>query len=65
MMSIRYKKFFEHELKHEELINKIDLIDYNIIDEDQQSHLLELMKSLTEWLVEHVLTEDKQYVSIV
>lgn len=64
MVSIRYKKFFQHKLKHEELINKIDSIDYNIIDEDQQNHLLELMKFLTEWLVQHVLIEDKQYVSI-
>ncbi len=60
MLSIRYKKFFEHKLKHEDFINKIDSIDYNIIDNDQQNNLLELLKFVTDWLVEHVITVDKQ-----
>ncbi len=60
MLSIRYKKFFEHKSKHEDFIRKIDSIDYNIIDNDQQNHLLELLKFVTNWLVEHVITVDKQ-----
>ncbi|MDV4151302.1 hemerythrin family protein [Clostridium sp. AL.422] len=60
MLSIRYKKFFEHKIKHEDFIRKIDSIDYNIIDNNQQNHLLELLKFITDWLVEHVITVDKQ-----
>ena len=60
MLSIRYKKFFEHKLKHEDFIRKIDSIDYNIIDYNQQNHLLELLKFITDWIVEHVVTVDKQ-----
>ena len=60
MLSIRYKKFFEHKLKHEDFIRKIDSIDYNIIDYNQQNHLLELLRFITDWIVEHVVTVDKQ-----
>lgn len=60
MISIRYKKFFEHKLKHEDFIRKVESIDYNIIDYDQQNHLLELLKFVTDWLVAHVITVDKQ-----
>ena len=60
MVSIKYKKFFEHKLKHEDFITKIDSIDYSIIDDNQQNHLLELLKFVTDWLVEHVITVDKQ-----
>lgn len=60
MLSIRYKKFFEHKLKHEDFIGKIDSIDYSIIDHDQQSHLLKLLKFVADWLVDHVIKVDKQ-----
>jgi len=63
MLSIRYKKFFEHKLKHEDFIKDIDSIDYKFIDDNQQSHLLELLKFVMDWLVEHVMTVDKQISS--
>lgn len=63
MLSIRYKKFFEHKLKHEDFIKEIDSIDYKFIDDNQQSHLLELLKFVMDWLVEHVMTVDKQISS--
>lgn len=60
MVSIRYNKFFEHKLKHEDFIRKIDTIDYNIIDNNQQSELLDILKFVSNWLIEHVITVDKQ-----
>lgn len=60
MISVRYNKFFEHKLKHEDFIKKIDSIDYNIIDYDQQSQLLDILKFVSNWLIEHVITVDKQ-----
>ena len=60
MLSIRYKKFFEHKLKHEDFIKKIDSIEQIFIDDNQQNYLLELLKFVTDWLSEHVITVDKQ-----
>lgn len=60
MISVRYNKFFEHKLKHEDFIKKIDSIDYKTIDYDQQSQLLDILKFVSNWLIEHVITVDKQ-----
>lgn len=60
MLYIRYEKFFEHKLKHNDFISKIESIDYNLIDDDQQSYLLDLLKFITNWIVNHVITTDKQ-----
>lgn len=60
MISIKYNKFFEHKLKHEDFIRKIDAIDYTIIDDNQQSQLLEILKFVSNWIINHVITVDKQ-----
>ncbi len=60
MVSIRYKKFFEHKLKHQDFISKIDAIDYSIIDENQQNQLLEILKFVSNWIIDHVITADKE-----
>ena len=60
MLSIRYNKFFEHKLKHKDFINKIETVDYNLIDDNQQTYLLDLLKFVTNWLINHVITVDKQ-----
>lgn len=60
MISIKYNKFFEHKLKHEDFIRKIDDIDYNIIDNNQQSQLLDILKFVSNWLIDHVITVDKK-----
>lgn len=60
MLSIRYEKFFEHKLKHNDFISAIESINYNIIDDDQQNYLLDLLKFVANWIVNHVITTDKQ-----
>ena len=60
MISIRYNKFFEHKLKHDDFISKIDAIDYKIIDDNQQNELLEILKFVSTWIIDHVITVDKQ-----
>ena len=60
MVSIRYNKFFEHKLNHDDFIRKIEAIDYNIIDNNQQSQLLEILKYVSNWIIDHVVTVDKE-----
>lgn len=60
MLYIRYEKFFEHKLKHNDFISRIESIDYNFIDNNQQNYLLNLLKFVTDWITNHVITVDKQ-----
>lgn len=61
MNEIRYRKFLSHKVEHDEFIEKINEYDADIIDEKQRESLLELLDFLTNWLVEHILKQDKPF----
>lgn len=59
MMSIRYKKLISHKAEHEEFIEKISGYDLSEIDEQQKDVILELLDFLNDWLIHHILENDK------
>lgn len=61
MSGIKYKKFLSHKVEHDEFIERINEYDADIVDEKQRESLLELLEFLTNWLVEHILKQDKQF----
>lgn len=63
MQEIGYRKFFSHKIEHEEFIQKIENIDLNQIDHDQDKYLLEIVNFIVDWLVKHILENDKLIIS--
>lgn len=59
MMSIRYKKLISHKVEHQEFCEKIAGYDFSEIDENQKGVILELLDFLNDWLVHHILENDK------
>lgn len=59
MMSIRYKKLFSQKASHEEFIEKISSYDLSAIDENQKEVILEILRYLSDWLVDHIIGSDK------
>jgi len=59
MSKIKYRKFLSHKVAHDGFIKKISEYNEDIVDEDQKQSLLELLEFLTNWLVDHILMEDK------
>ena len=62
MRIINYKKFLSHKVVHDDFIEKISEYDEHIVDENQKETLLELLEFLTDWLVDHILMQDKAIV---
>lgn len=60
MESIGYKKIFTQKIQHTELINTIKEWNLDNIDENQDEAIEEILKTVTEWLTEHILYQDKQ-----
>jgi len=59
MKSISYKRFFSQKVAHNDFIAKMDSIDLAKIDNYQNGYLLEILDYVSEWLVDHIIKEDK------
>lgn len=59
MESINYKRMFTQKIEHAAFIKKLDEIDFDKIDKDQDKYILSILQYLNDWLVEHIFEKDK------
>lgn len=59
MESIGYKRLFTQKIQHAEFIKTIDERDLDSIDENQDGAIDDILETVTEWLVNHILHQDK------
>ncbi len=59
MESIHYKKMFTQKTQHQQFCEKLDEFDLEHLDEASDNQIAEILTFLTEWLVEHILYNDK------
>ena len=59
MESINYKKMFTQKVDHDNFIKKLNQIDLNDLDANQEEYILELLDFINDWLVNHILEKDK------
>lgn len=57
-----FRRLLSHKVAHQDFIAKMNEIDLGALDESQEEHLREILQFVTDWLVQHILVEDKQYV---
>lgn len=58
MESIQYKKLFTQKIEHQAFINKLEEMNLDAIDANQEKSILDLLSFLNEWLVQHILEKD-------
>jgi hemerythrin len=58
MESIQYKKLFTQKIDHEQFIKKIDSVDLNHIDANQDQYLMDILNFIAQWLVDHIIEKD-------
>lgn len=59
MQSIGYKRMFTQKSQHDALREIIDGWDLDSIDENQDEAIEEMLQVVTDWLVNHILNQDK------
>lgn len=59
MLKNGYKKFFSHKVLHQDFIEKINAVDYSKIDNEQNKYLNEILYFVCDWLITHILKEDR------
>ena len=63
MERIGYKKRFSHAMQHKAFVEKLKAVDLSEVDEAQEKYLRELLGFITDWVVNHIMTTDRLYVS--
>ncbi len=62
MKSIGYKRFLSQKVAHKDFLDKMEEIDMDKIDNGHNQYLMEILDFVCEWLVEHIIKEDKLIV---
>ncbi len=63
MASIGYKKLLSHKVIHDDFIAKLNEVNLDHIDENQDQYLTELLDFVVQWIEKHILGTDKLIVS--
>lgn len=63
MESIQYKRFLSQKIAHNDFLEKIETIDLKKIDVNQNEYLINILDFVCDWLVLHIIQEDKLIVS--
>jgi len=58
MESINYKRLFTQKMDHASFIKKIDEVNFDKIDDNQDEAIMRVLNFLNEWLVNHILEKD-------
>ncbi|MGE5396637.1 MAG: bacteriohemerythrin [Chitinophagales bacterium] len=60
MASIGYKKLLSHKVIHDDFIEKINEIDFNQVDQEQEKYLMDILNFVVQWIEQHILGMDKK-----
>ena len=60
MQKAKYKKRFSHKLLHQEFLAQVEAVDLSAVDEEQDAYLVKIMDFIANWLIEHIVGEDKK-----
>jgi hemerythrin len=58
MESINYKKLFTQKMEHAEFIKKVNEVDFNKMDDNQDEYIMGILNFVAKWLVEHIIEKD-------
>jgi hemerythrin len=58
MESIKYKRLFTQKMDHAFFIQKLDDVNLNKVDENQDEAIMEILTFLNDWLINHILKKD-------
>lgn len=64
LLKMKYKKFLSHKIEHNIYIERFNNIDYSKIDAGQDEYIVELLNILSDWISNHILSNDMDYVAV-
>ncbi|MDP4126423.1 MAG: hemerythrin family protein [Bacillota bacterium] len=59
MIQIKYPKYFNQKVEHDDFIQKIEEIDLGELDNNQDKHIRDILTFVFNWVLDHILKKDK------
>ncbi len=59
MLQIKYPKYFNQKVEHDDFIEKVEKVDLKDLDENQDKYIRDLLLFVFNWILEHILQKDK------
>jgi len=59
MAETNYKKRFSHMILHDDFIRKVEEVNFNDVDINQNDYIRGIINFVCDWLVTHIMKEDK------
>lgn len=60
MQKAKYKKRFSHKILHQNFLAQVEAVDLSAVDENQEAYLIQIMDFIANWLIDHIVGEDKK-----
>ena len=60
MQKAKYKKRFSHKILHQNFLAQVEAVDLSAVDENQDAYLVQIMDFIANWLIDHIVGEDKK-----
>ena len=58
MESINYKRLFTQKIDHASFIKKLEDVNLNTVDQNQDEAIMGILTFLNNWLINHILEKD-------
>ena len=59
MLAAGYKKFLSHKAEHADFIAKIEAVNLDAVDAEQDRYILDTLDFVCSWITDHILERDK------
>ncbi|MBK1813842.1 bacteriohemerythrin [Clostridium sp. YIM B02505] len=63
LASIGYKKLFSHKIEHDSFMQKVNNVNLNDVDSNQDKYVQDLLDFIVLWIKEHIMEKDREYVN--
>lgn len=65
MEKIGYKRLLSQKVAHSDFIEKVNNVDFDHIDMNQDAYVMEMMNFIVDWIGSHIIEKDKLITSDV
>ncbi|MBN2898775.1 MAG: hemerythrin family protein [Clostridia bacterium] len=61
MEKVGFEDLEDHKRQHREFVAKLEAIDFNDIDQDQETYAKDLLRMVSVWIFKHIIGTDAKY----
>lgn len=65
MLKLKYRGYFEQKTAHDDFVAKIEAVNLNDVDKDQDKFINDLLIFVFNWILEHILKSDMKITAEV